>query len=114
VAGRSTESLGIMGRIVGLLALAAMSSVLAVACAEAPARTACDSDHLSDERVREISIAEFRKRGGIYRDDFWNWRVTRENCRVYFFSAHKEASPGFNFGVQLDETGKVVRYDPGL
>jgi hypothetical protein len=108
---RSIKSLGIMRRLgVGLCATAC---VLSVGCTVVPARASCPSDQLTDERVRDISIAEFRSRGGIYRETYWNYRVTRANCRVHFYAEHKDRSPGLHFGVDLDDNGRVVQYSPG-
>ena len=95
-----------------LAAFVGALAIFAGGCASS-VRGTCPSSQLTEQRIRDIAVAEYQRRGGVFREPYWDYHVTSENCRIFFHASHKEASAWLHFGVELDGLGNVVRYMPG-
>ena len=100
------------GNVALMIALGTLY-VIASGCASSPIARACPDSALTEQRVRDIAVAEFERHGGIFREAYWNYRVTAEHCRIFFDASHEEARTEFHFSVELDKAGNVVLFIPG-
>jgi hypothetical protein len=103
-----------MRKVMPVILSMALAAALIVGCAPAAVEAGCTSVALSESRVREIAIEEFRRRGGRFVEGYWETRVTRESCVNRFFAQSRPAAPGAHFGVTIDDAGNVIQYSPGV
>ena len=103
-----------MRRFISIGVLVMVASLFIGGCSVAPVDATCQTVALSESRIREIAIGEFRRRGGVFAENSWDIRVIREHCRNVFFASQRPAAPGRFFGVTIDDFGNVIEYSPGV
>src|SRR5947207_8298784 len=95
------------------LLLQGLFSAVSVSLAS-PVGKVCRSTPLSDETVRRIAVTEFEKRGAKFDVREWHYEIRREECSYIFIAKHIPPVPGAHFVVEIDETGEVQHFGPGL